>query len=124
MHTKLNNWFIHPKYENSIGVYSQCYSFEAYNELLKTIYKNITCIDIVYLNNLFNGYTGDDMIDAFINKNSSGTDTNGYCSEYDNNKTKNIFEYACGESVCFYDFCDSDHPSNGRGDSEGFGMAL
>ena len=121
MHTKLNNWFIHPKYENSIGVYSQCYSFEAYNELLKTIYKNITCIDIC-INNLFNGYADDDMIDTFINKNSSGIDTNGYCSEYDNNKTKNVYEYVDGESIYFD--CVYDRPSNGREDSDGFGVAL
>ena len=30
MNTKLNNWFIHPEYDNTIGVYCQFISFNSY----------------------------------------------------------------------------------------------
>ena len=30
MNTKLNNWFIHPEYDNKYGVFGQCINFDLY----------------------------------------------------------------------------------------------
>lgn len=123
MNTILNNWFIHPDYKETTGIYSQCISFKSYKSIF-----NITN-QCFYNYRIVLGYYNDDL-DTLLNHNSTNNgDTHGYFSTTDEPLISREVSFSQSEydSGLFIDidefllFYDNDYYYDGSGDGDGNG---
>ena len=123
MNTKLNNWFIHPEYKETTGIYSQCISFKSYKSIF-----NITN-QCFYNYRIFLGCYNDDL-DTLLNHNGTNNgDTHGYFSTTDEPLIPREISFSQSEcdSGLFIDidefllFYDNDYYYDGSGDGDGNG---
>lgn len=123
MNTKLNNWFIHPDYKETTGIYSQCISFKSYKSIFNITNQYFCNYRIVL------GYYNDDL-DTLLNHNSTNNgDTHGYFSTTDEPLIPREVSFSQSEydSGLFIDidefllFYDNDYYYDGSGDGDGNG---